>query len=134
MTSDKSSTTSPNQTHDELRERIVKVLRTIKDPEIPVNIYDLGLIYDLSITDDRRIHIRMTLTAPTCPVAEELVRQVQRQVAGVNGVAEAKVDLTWDPPWTPDKLSDAARLDLNLEPGEAPRRGGPSFYSINPPP
>jgi FeS assembly SUF system protein len=126
-------TSTNDPTHDELKKRIVNVLRKIHDPEIPVNIYDLGLIYDLNVGDAGDVSVRMTLTSPTCPVADELVRQVQRQVKEVEGVTEARVELTWDPPWSPDLLSEAARLELNLEPGETPRRGGPTFYSINPP-
>lgn len=126
-------TSAPQTNQDDLKKRVVKVLREIHDPEIPINIYDLGLIYDLTIGDTGDVSIQMTLTSPTCPVADEIVRQVQRQVKELEGVSEASVDLTWDPPWSPDRLSEAARLELNLEPGQLPQRGGPSFYNINPP-
>jgi len=126
-------TQSTNPPQDDLKKRIIKTLRKIHDPEIPLNIYDLGLIYDLTISDAGAVNIRMTLTSPTCPVAGELVGQVERGVKQIEGVSDTRVELTWDPPWTPERMTEAARLELNLEPGEPPRRSGSSFYSINPP-
>ena len=97
----------------ELRERIVDALKTVYDPEIPVNIFDLGLIYDVRIKE-KMVEIDMTLTAPGCPVAHTFPGMVERTVAMVPGVSGAIVDLVWDPPWTSDLISEAARLELGL--------------------
>ncbi len=97
-----------------LESAVVEVLRTVFDPEIPVNIYDLGLIYKIDATPEGRVAVEMTLTSPMCPVAGSLPPAVQQRVQGVEGVTEVTVDVVWDPPWTPDKMSDAARLQLNL--------------------
>jgi FeS assembly SUF system protein len=97
-----------------LDERVVDALRTIYDPEIPVDIYELGLIYDVNIAADNGVHIVMTLTSPSCPVAGSLPGDVEKKVASVQGVASTKVDLTWDPAWTPEKMSEAAKLKLGM--------------------
>jgi len=97
-----------------LREQIVGVLKGIHDPEIPVNIYDLGLIYGFEIDDDQQVAIEMTLTAPGCPVAGMLVQQVARAVGNLPSVAKARVHLTWDPPWTKARMSEEALLELGL--------------------
>jgi len=97
-----------------LRERIVAALKEVHDPEIPLNIYDLGLIYGFEIGEDRHVEIEMTLTAPGCPVAGMLVEQVAQKVGDVPGVSSSHVELTWDPPWTMDRMSDEARLELGL--------------------
>ncbi len=97
-----------------LRDRIIEALKTVRDPEIPVNIYDLGLIYDLDIDEAGKVAIRMTLTAPGCPVAGILPMQVEQAVRGVEGVSDVTVELVWDPPWTQDRISDEARLELGL--------------------
>ncbi|NUP90572.1 MAG: SUF system Fe-S cluster assembly protein [Candidatus Sumerlaeia bacterium] len=97
-----------------LRAEIVKALQTIYDPEIPVNVYDLGLIYQIDIRDDGQVFVKMTLTSPNCPEAGVLPGQVQAAVKGVPGVRDANVELVWDPPFTMDMLSEAARLQLNL--------------------
>lgn len=99
---------------DEMREKIVEVLRTIYDPEIPVDIYALGLVYELDLDAAGRARIRMTLTAPGCPVADYLVEEVQQKVSAVPGVTDAEVELVWEPPWNPDMMSETARLMLNL--------------------
>jgi len=99
---------------DELRGRIVDALREIYDPEIPVNIYDLNLIYGISIDESNAVDIQMTLTAPACPVADMFPGWVESRVGEVEGVSEARVELVWDPPWTPDMLSDEIKLDLGL--------------------
>ena len=96
------------------REAVVEALRTVHDPEIPVNIYDLGLIYDVDIGADGMIHIRMTLTAPTCPVAGTLPGEVARAVAGVEGAGEVAVELVWDPPWSKDLMSEDAKIALDI--------------------
>jgi FeS assembly SUF system protein len=97
-----------------LRDRIIMGLKTVYDPEIPLNIYDLGLVYDLDVTDDGRAHVRMTLTAPGCPVAGSLVQEVHDRVRSTKGVRNATTELVWDPPWTKDRLSLEARLELGL--------------------
>jgi FeS assembly SUF system protein len=97
-----------------LEERVLDALRTVFDPEIPVNIVDLGLIYDLRVLEDRRVFIGMTLTAPNCPVAEEIPVQVADTVKAVPGVVDATVSLVWMPPWTQDRMSEEAKLQLNL--------------------
>jgi len=101
--------------HDnDLLQRIVAALRTVHDPEIPTNIYDLGLIYAIDAVAEADIAIRMTLTAPACPVAGTLPGEVQRAVESVDGVASCKVDLVWDPPWTKDRMSEEAKLQLGM--------------------
>ena len=95
-------------------EEIVEALRTVHDPEIPVNVYDLGLIYTIDIADSGDVAIVMTLTAPACPVAGEMPGDVAEAVAGVTGVGQVHVSLTWDPPWTPDRMSEVARVALDM--------------------
>lgn len=95
-------------------EAVIAALRTVHDPEIPVNIYDLGLIYDLEIAGDGTVKVEMTLTAPACPVAGELPHWVAEAVAGVDGVGEVEVNLVWDPPWSPDRMSDDAKMLLDI--------------------
>ncbi len=98
----------------DLREQIIDILKTIYDPEIPVNIYDLGLIYDVQVDEQGAVRIAMTLTAPACPVAAMLPRQVEQRVRELPGVKEASVQLVWDPPWTPDRMSREARMRLGF--------------------
>lgn len=100
---------------DELRTRIVETLKTCYDPEIPVNIYELGLIYDLDVTPAGAVALRMTLTSPACPVAGSLPPEVQAKVRALPNVTLAKVDLVWDPPWDPGRMSEAARLKLGID-------------------
>ena len=95
-------------------EAIVEALRTVHDPEIPVNIYDLGLIYDTERLEDGDVRILMTLTAPACPVAGEMPYDVAAAVSGVDGVGEVEVVLTWEPPWTQDRMTEDAKLILNI--------------------
>lgn len=97
-----------------LREQIIAALRTIYDPEIPVNIYELGLIYEINIQPSGAVHLRMTLTSPACPVAETLPPEVETKIRSVPGVTEGKVEVVWDPPWTKDMMTEAAKLELNL--------------------
>lgn len=98
----------------ELREKIIQVLHTVYDPEIPVDIWELGLIYRLDIREDGDVYIQMTLTSPMCPVAGSLPPEVQQKVASVPGVRNVQVDLTWDPPWHMGMMSDVARLKLGF--------------------
>lgn len=93
---------------------VITVLRTIYDPEIPVNIYELGLIYEISISDEADVHVLMTLTTPNCPVAESLPLEVKQKVAEVKGVKSSEVELTFEPPWDDEMLSDEAKLDLGF--------------------
>jgi len=99
----------------DLRERVIAALRTVYDPEIPVNIYDLGLIYALEIDESLgRARVLMTLTAPGCPVAQTFPGTVQDAVRAVEGVNDAQVELVWEPPWGPDRMSEAAKLQLGM--------------------
>ncbi len=93
---------------------ITDALRTVYDPEIPVNIHDLGLIYGIDISDAGEVVVRMTLTSPNCPIAGTIVMQVEAKVKTVEGVTAAKVELVWDPPWTPERMSEAAKLDAGI--------------------
>ncbi|MBK7214275.1 MAG: DUF59 domain-containing protein [Bacteroidales bacterium] len=97
-----------------LSERVVQVLKTIFDPEIPVNIYELGLIYDILIDDDSVAHVRMTLTSPNCPVAEDLPIEVHEKVKLAEGITDVKVTLTFEPPWDRNMISDAGLLELGF--------------------
>ena len=99
---------------DDLRARLVAVLKDIFDPEIPVNIYDLGLIYGMDIGTDGNVEIQMTLTAPACPVAGSLVAEVAERTGNVDGVAKSHVKLVWDPPWTRERMTEEAQLELGL--------------------
>ncbi len=98
----------------ELEQKIIDTLKTIYDPEIPINIYDIGLIYEINIDDDNNVKILMTLTTPNCPVAESLPAEVKEKTASVDGVNKADLELTFDPPWDQDMLSEEAKLDLGL--------------------
>ncbi|MGB0260625.1 MAG: SUF system Fe-S cluster assembly protein [Flavobacteriaceae bacterium] len=100
--------------HQDLGEKIVRVLKTIYDPEIPVDIYELGLIYDVFVNEDQDVKVLMTLTTPNCPVAESLPQEVKDKVQSVEEVNEAEVELTFDPPWTRDLMSDEAKLELGF--------------------
>ncbi|WP_035707384.1 SUF system Fe-S cluster assembly protein [Niveispirillum irakense] len=97
-----------------LADRVVEALRTVYDPEIPVNIYELGLIYRCDVDGEGDVEIEMTLTAPACPVAGEMPGQVQQVVQAVDGVRNARVDLVWEPAWDPSRMSDEARIALNM--------------------
>lgn len=105
----------PLDPQNELEVAVIDTLRTIFDPEIPVNIYDLGLIYGLALDrDTAHVDIQMTLTAPGCPVAQTFPGEVERRVMEVPGVQSAKVELVWDPPWTRDRMTEAAKLNLGM--------------------
>jgi FeS assembly SUF system protein len=98
-----------------LKDKVTAALKKVFDPEMPVNIYELGLIYDVNVDDAGRVWIRMTLTAPNCPVAGSLPGEVERAVRAVPGVSGVKLELTFDPPWTKDRMSEAAKLTLGIE-------------------
>ena len=99
--------------NEELKEQIVGVLKTVRDPEIPVDIHSMGLIYGIEL-DGGEVRIEMTLTTPNCPVAESLPNEVKEKVAALDGVDTVQVDLVWDPPWNPEMMSEAAKLDLGM--------------------
>ena len=105
---------APKIPADEIENGVVEVLKTVFDPEIPVNIYELGLIYDIDLQPDGAVHVKMTLTAPGCPVAGTLPGDVKNKVEGVPGVTSADVELVWDPAWNPSMMSEAARLQLGM--------------------
>lgn len=99
---------------NQLRDRVIEALAQVYDPEIPVNIYELGLIYDINVGDGGEVEINMTLTSPSCPVAESMPGEVEDCAKSVDGVGDVKVNLVWDPPWTPERMSEAARLELGM--------------------
>jgi len=98
----------------ELKEKVISAIKKIYDPEIPVNIYELGLIYKIDIVEKNKVNVEMTLTSPNCPVAESLPNDVKNNILKVEGVSEVDLKLVWDPPWDKDKMSEAAKLELNL--------------------
>ena len=98
----------------DLREEVIKEIKKIYDPEIPINIYELGLIYKIEIIDKKKVKINMTLTTPNCPVADSLPKMVKNNILNIEGVKDVDLNLVWDPPWTKDKMSEAAKLELNL--------------------
>ena len=104
----------PDGGDPELQARVLEALKTVRDPEIPVNLVDLGLIYELQVNRDGTVYVEMTLTTPSCPVAGALPGQVQQAVAAVPGVTDARVKLVWSPPWTRDRMSEEAKLELGL--------------------
>jgi FeS assembly SUF system protein len=110
----KPAESAPVEPGGDLYEQVIAALKDIYDPEIPVNIYDLGLIYDVEITADHHAYVKMTLTTPHCPVAESMPGEVELRVGSVPGVGHAEVELVWDPPWDPQKMSDEAKLELGM--------------------
>ena len=105
---------TPDEGDAALQEKVIEALKTVRDPEIPVNLVDLGLIYDLVVNRDGTVYVEMTLTTPACPVAGALPGQVRDAVGSVPGVQDARVKLVWSPPWTKDRMSEEARLELGL--------------------
>lgn len=99
---------------DALGEKIIEALKTVYDPEIPVDIFELGLIYKIDVEDDNRVRVDMTLTSPHCPVAEILPDEVRQKVFAVDGVTDAEVDVVWEPPWNPSMMSEEAQLELGF--------------------
>ena len=103
-------------TTESIEAQVIETIKTIFDPEIPVNIYELGLIYKIDVLNDGKVNIDMTLTSPACPVAGSLPGDVERTVAdAIEGVSEVKVEVVWEPTWTPDMMSEAAKLQLNID-------------------
>ena len=98
----------------DLKEKVISEIKKIYDPEIPVNIFELGLIYKIEIKESKKVLIEMTLTSPNCPVAESLPNSVKENILKIEGITEVDLKLVWDPPWTKDKMSEAAKLELNL--------------------
>ena len=99
---------------EELKNEVIEALKTVYDPEIPVDIYELGLVYEVAVDEDRKVRIRMTLTSPMCPVAESLPGEVEAKAAAVAGVESAEIDLVWEPAWEPGMMSEAAKLTLGF--------------------
>ena len=98
----------------DIKNKVIEEVKKIYDPEIPVNIYELGLIYKIEVDDKNKVNIDMTLTSPNCPVAESLPNQVKDNIMQVEGVSDVNLNLVWEPPWDKDKMSEAAKLELNL--------------------
>ena len=98
----------------ELKDKVILEIKKIYDPEIPVNIYELGLIYKIDIENEKKVNIDMTLTSPNCPVAESLPKMVKDNILKIDGVSDVDLKLVWDPPWSKDKMSESAKLELNL--------------------
>ena len=96
------------------KDKVIEEIKKIYDPEIPVNIYELGLIYKIEIDEENKVNLDMTLTSPNCPVAESLPKQVKENIMKVEGVSDVNLNLVWEPPWSKDKMSEAAKLELNL--------------------
>ena len=99
---------------ESIKNRVIEAIQSVYDPEIPINIWEVGLIYEVNISDEGAAHILMTLTSPNCPVAESLPGEVKDVVAAVEGVTSSEVEITWDPPWNEDMLSEAAKLELGF--------------------
>jgi FeS assembly SUF system protein len=97
-----------------LEARVIDALRTVYDPEIPVNIYELGLVYEVEVDEDAHVKVRMTLTSPMCPVAESLPPEVEQKIRQLPGIAHVDVEITWEPPWNPSMMSEAAKLQLGF--------------------
>lgn len=102
------------KTFMEIKDEVIRQMHTIYDPEIPVNIFELGLIYEINVDIDNNVHVLMTLTAPNCPAAESLPAEVEEKVRSVEGVKEVKVEITFDPPWDQEMMSEAAKLELGF--------------------
>ena len=98
----------------DLKNKVILEIKKIYDPEIPVNIYELGLIYKIEINNENKVEIEMTLTSPNCPVAESLPKEVKNNILKIDGIKDVNLKLVWDPPWSKDKMSEAAKLELNL--------------------
>jgi len=104
----------PKTANENLRDKVVNALKTVYDPEIPVDVYELGLIYEISVYPVNNVYIRMTLTSPSCPSAEVIPGEVEQKVKGIEGINDVKVELTFDPPYSQDMMSEAAKLELGF--------------------
>ena len=102
------------ESNKDLEQKVDEALKTCYDPEIPVDVYELGLIYEIKISEDKDVHVLMTLTSPACPVAETLPPEIEQTIAGVDSVKSAKVEITFDPPWEKEMMSDEAKLELGM--------------------
>lgn len=114
MSANQNTVTVSQVTIPDLREKIVAALKTVYDPEIPVDIYELGLIYEINIFPVNNVNIQMTLTSPSCPSAEQIPTEVEQRVKEIEGVNDVKVEITWDPPYSQDMMSEAAKLELGF--------------------
>lgn len=114
MSADQNTVTVSQVTIPDLREKIVAALKTVYDPEIPVDIYELGLIYEINIFPVNNVNIQMTLTSPSCPSAEQIPTEVEQRVKEIEGVNDVKVEITWDPPYSQDMMSEVAKLELGF--------------------
>jgi len=114
MDTDPKPTSDATSATESLEEQVIDVLRTVYDPEIPVNVYELGLVYGISVNPGNEVIVRMTLTSPGCPVAGSLPPEVEQKVLSIPGVTSARVDLVWDPPWNPGMMSEVAKLQLGM--------------------
>ena len=99
---------------EQIRDQAIDIIKTIYDPEIPINIYELGLVYDVQVNEEDAVHVIMTLTAPNCPVADSLPQEVEDKLKGLPGITDASVEITWDPPWEMSKMTEEAKLQLGL--------------------
>ena len=97
-----------------IKDKVIEEIKKIYDPEIPVNIYDLGLIYKIDVDDNNKVNVDMTLTSPNCPVAESLPNDVKMNIKKIEGVSDVNLNVVWEPPWDKDKMSEAAKLELNI--------------------
>ena len=98
----------------QIKDKIIEEIKKIYDPEIPVNIFELGLIYKIEVNEDKKVFIEMTLTSPNCPVAESLPNSVKENIMKIDGISDVDLKLVWDPPWTKDKMSETAKIELNI--------------------
>ncbi len=114
MDTDPKPNLEPSPPTESLEEQVIDALRTVYDPEIPVNVYELGLVYGVDINPGNEVIVRMTLTAPGCPVAGSLPIEVEQKILSIDGVTSARVDLVWDPPWNPGMMSEVAKLQLGM--------------------
>ena len=124
------SDSTANPETEAVKQRVIDAMKTVHDPEIPVNIYELGLIYDVDVSETGAVHIRMTLTSPACPVAGALPAEVEAKARAQQGVTDVVVDLVWEPPWTPDRMTQAAKLQLNMDLDTSPGRGPDTFLDL----
>lgn len=107
-------TNDQSQEEQLLKDQVISMLKTCFDPEIPANIYELGMVYNIAIDDQKNVKIKMTLTSPNCPAIESLPQDIQNKINSIPGINKTEIELVWDPPWTPEKMSEEAKLQLNM--------------------